>query len=79
MKYQAICNLVALKPSGAEDAAYRVARSHLNQVPIHGYICGEIFTLMFRSLSGLWLKDSSGTQIFVPIEETQCFSEYEED
>jgi hypothetical protein len=75
MKFEAICNLKKSTPSGAEDASYRVSRSHLNQKVSPGYEIGEIFDYVFSSESGLWLKDEQGTTIFVPSGEIQCFEQ----
>ena len=75
MKFEAICNLKKSTPSGAEDASYRVSRSHLNQKVSPGYETGDIFDYVFGSESGVWLKDKQGTTIFVPSGEMQCFEQ----
>lgn len=75
MKLQAICNLKKTTPSGAEDASYKVSRSHLNQKVDPGYECGEVFDHVFKSESGMWIKDSQGTTLFVARGEIQCFEE----
>lgn len=76
MKFQAICNLQKITPSCAEDASYRVCRSHLNQKVDNGYQVGETFDCEYISPSGdLWLKDKKGTVVFVPLGEVQCFED----
>ncbi len=77
MKLEAICNLKKSTPSGAEDASYRVSRSHLNQKVSPGYEVEDTFDYVFSSESGVWLRDKEGKTIFVPAEEIQCFKEVE--
>jgi hypothetical protein len=75
MKFKAICNLKKSTPSGAEDASYRLSRSHLNQKVSPGYEIGDVFDYVYSSDSGLWLKDKQNVIVFVPTGEVQCFSE----
>jgi hypothetical protein len=75
MQFETTCNLKKITPSGAEDASYRVSRSHLNQKVSPGYEIGDVFEYVFSSNSGLWLKDKDGLTVFVPIGEVQCFNE----
>lgn len=77
MKLEAICNLKKSTPSGAEDASYRVSRSHLNQKVSPGYEVEDTFDYVFSSESGVWLRDKEGKTIFVPAEEIQCFKKVE--
>lgn len=75
MQLRSICNLKKSTPSRAEDAAFRVSRTHLNQIVLPGYNTGDIFDYVFSSDSGVWLKDSFGIVVFVPNGEIQCFEE----
>lgn len=77
MRFRAICNLAKVTPSGAEDASYRVCRSHLGQEVDPGYKTGEEFDYVPFTMteSGMYLEDSNGTFIYVPTGEMQCFED----
>lgn len=70
--YRSVCNLKKSSPSGAEDAAYRVSRSHLNQPSVNGYDTGHLFECLYWGESGMWVKDESKITVFVPNGEIQC-------
>ena len=75
MRFRAICNLAKITPSRAEDASYRVCRSHLDQEVNPGYKRGEEFDYVIMTESGMYLEDSDGTFIYVPSGEIQCFED----